>query len=256
MNGWEIDLRNRIEQVPPGIVSLVGGGGKTSLLFALAKSLAESGRAVLCTTTTRMLRPAAADWLRVDLRETPEYAPVAGLAHFVARPPSAADNKVHGYPPETIDELRIRNPRAWILVEADGAAGRPIKAPAAHEPVIPQGTVLVIAVIGLGCFRKPFATDVAFRMEAMADVAGLRPGDAITPAAVARLVLNPRGLFKGAPPAASRILFCNQSDLPGAEAGGGELAGELLRSRPGFLPGVHVGSIQRKGLRCTFYPTE
>lgn len=256
MNGREVDLRTSVEQVPPGIVSLVGGGGKTSLLFALADSLVQSGRAVLCTTTTRMLRPDAADRLRVELRETPEYTPAAGLVHFVARPPSDGDNKVHSYPPETIDDLRIRNPRTWILVEADGAAGRPIKAPAAHEPVVPQGTALAVAVIGLGCFRKPFAADTAFRMEAMADVTGLRPGDAITPAAVARLVLHPRGLFKGVPPAAARILFCNQSDLPGAEAAGGELAGELLRSRPGFLPGVHVGSIQRRGLRCTFYPTE
>eukprot|EP01052_Picozoa_sp_SAG31_P008347 SAG31_NODE_420_length_15868_cov_11.896823_1_plen_80_part_00 len=39
------------------IVAFVGGGGKTSLMFALARQLCGAGLRVLCTTTTKMMKP-------------------------------------------------------------------------------------------------------------------------------------------------------------------------------------------------------
>ncbi|MCK7504559.1 MAG: hypothetical protein MZV70_11045 [Desulfobacterales bacterium] len=41
-----------------GVVSLVGAGGKTSLMYRLARELAGTGQAVLTTTTTRIYPPA------------------------------------------------------------------------------------------------------------------------------------------------------------------------------------------------------
>ncbi|MCA1795623.1 MAG: hypothetical protein LC660_17455, partial [Desulfobacteraceae bacterium] len=40
-----------------GVISLIGAGGKTSLMFCLARELARSGRKVLSTTTTNVLFP-------------------------------------------------------------------------------------------------------------------------------------------------------------------------------------------------------
>ena len=40
-----------------GVVSLVGAGGKTSLMFKLARELSMAGEPVLTTTTTKILEP-------------------------------------------------------------------------------------------------------------------------------------------------------------------------------------------------------
>ena len=46
---------------PGEIVSLVGGGGKTTLMFALAQELTSGGQSVITTTTTRIFEPSASD---------------------------------------------------------------------------------------------------------------------------------------------------------------------------------------------------
>ena len=52
-----------------GVISLVGGGGKTSLMFALAHELASAGEAVLTTTTTKIFEPSAAQTPHVIVTE-------------------------------------------------------------------------------------------------------------------------------------------------------------------------------------------
>ena len=40
-----------------GVISLVGAGGKTSLMFKLAHELSKTGEPVLTTTTTKIFEP-------------------------------------------------------------------------------------------------------------------------------------------------------------------------------------------------------
>ena len=50
-------LKDALGIRPGEVISLVGGGGKTSTMFALAKELASAGGCVITTTTTRILDP-------------------------------------------------------------------------------------------------------------------------------------------------------------------------------------------------------
>lgn len=219
-------LENFLTDRPPHIVAITGGGGKTSLLFALGRTFPNA----LCTTTTKMGR-----------LETLDFPSL-----FAARSgPDPA--KVYGYAPAEIAEFWRQNPTRWIFVEADGSAGRPLKAPAKHEPVIPQKTGTAIAVLGLSCFGKPFSDETVFRSAEVAAITGLGSGDVITPESLAPLVDHPNGFFKSVPEDSRRILFCNQSDLPGAERAAAEFAASI---RPGFLDEFLVGSVKTKGLRC------
>ncbi len=259
MESREASLREQLDAFGPGIIALVGGGGKTSLLFLLGKSLSERGASVLLTTTTKMFRPEPDEWLEVALREEPPSLAVSGgRALFAARPPRkrVSPEKVRGYSPEEIDELAVRRVAEWIVVEADGAAGRPIKAPAAHEPVVPSRTSIAVAVLGLGCMNRPFEHGNVFRGVEFSAVTGLAEGDEISPEAVARLATHPEGMFKNTPHNAVRVLFCNQADLPGAQASGVELSRELSRHYPGIVHRMFLGSLQQKGLRCRLLPTE
>ncbi len=253
-----VSLDKLVSSVKPCIVSIVGGGGKTSLLYALANALALRGQTVLATTTTRMLPPTPNICASVVLEGGPErLRPISGGMQFSARPPSAEQDggKVYGYQPGEVDELYLRGIADWILVEADGAAGRPLKAPATHEPVIPALSGIVVAVMGLGCMGKGLTVETAFRLEQITETTGLVPGAEITPAAVASLACHPRGMFKNAPATAKRMLFANQADLPGAEDAGAALALELARQCPGRLDWFVVGSLMRSGMECLHYPT-
>lgn len=258
MHGYSTSLETERDVALPGILCLTGGGGKTGLLFALGRAFAAAGKTVLCTTTTRMYRPLPAPWFAMAITDDPATIPAldAGMAVFAAKnaPPGADAAKVHGYAPEDIDALYRRGAASRIVVEADGAAGRPLKAPAAHEPVIPGMTRTVIALIGLSCLGRPFGPETVFRPDRVTAITGLLPGDTVTPAALAALAVHPEGLFKNTPSGASRLLFCNQADIPGSLEAVRHLALILNRDHPGFLRGLYCGALQTEGLRCLALP--
>ena len=103
---------------------------------------------------------------------------------------------------------------ARVAVEADGAAGRPLKAPGAHEPVIPKRAGWVVSVLGLESVGAVLTDAVVFRPDRFCQISGLQLGDTVSPAAVARAIDHREGLFKGAPSGAEKILFLNKADSP------------------------------------------
>lgn len=75
----------------------------------------------------------------------------------------------------------------YILVEADGAARRPLKAHAPHEPVIPTEANQTICVVGASGFGRPIAA-AAHRPERYALLAGVPEAAEATPEAEARVL--------------------------------------------------------------------
>lgn len=132
----------------PLLISAVGAGGKTSTLMWLAQRFLEAGRRVLLTTTTHMYLPAS---LPVVICREPLTLPVevwqrplqACYASWLA-----PAGKVCGFSPQQLDALVAAGRVDVVLVEADGAHGFALKAPAEHEPCIPQSCCCVIAVMG------------------------------------------------------------------------------------------------------------
>ena len=253
MRCQHVSLLQELEPLGPGIVCLTGGGGKTTLLLALGLALAKAGQSVLCTTSTKMYRPEPIHALPLVLESDPASLalPPAG-AVFAARPASGGRDpaKVHGYSAAEIDALQGRAFASWILVEADGAAGKPLKAPAEHEPVLPGGTAVVLGLIGLSCFLPSFRPDPVFRPERFSSLTGNAPGEAVTPEAVAMLATHPRGIFQHSPKTAKRLLFCNQADLPGAFTAGTALARALFARKTGLPHALYLGSAGLDSLQC------
>lgn len=253
----QVDFREEVMRFSPGIIALLGGGGKTTLLLALGRSVAKAGGKALGVTTTRLRRPGPEDAAPFLLQPDPARIRFSGPGFVLAArpaPPGGDQDKVYGYAPEEVDALLARDVAPWIIVEADGAAGRPLKAPATHEPVVPSRTGVAVAVIGLGGLGRPLHPATVFRPERAAAVTGLLPGDIVTPDAVAAMVTHEAGLFKNTPPGAARLLFCNQADLPGAEKSGKALAAVLAHTHPGFLRGIYLGAVRGKGLACLSLP--
>ncbi len=221
-----------------GIVSLVGAGGKTSLMFAIAGELVEIGQSVLTTTTTKMLMPTPKEVPHIVLSDLPEEildgAKVLGregALHLFAASGKGVSNegKVSGLQPDVIDELQKAGQFQWLLVEADGAKKRPLKAPASHEPVIPVCSNAVIAVIGLDSVGKPLDERSVFRPELFADISGISIGELITGSSIAKAVCHKNGIMKGCPSSAVKSVFLNKANSPKRVADGQEIARLLMK---------------------------
>jgi probable selenium-dependent hydroxylase accessory protein YqeC len=231
-----------------GVVSFVGGGGKTSLMFHLARQFARSGKRVLTTTTTKIFVPTCDQSSTVLVHAEPEEVlRQVESCHLEARHVTAAavllddGGKLKGFDSEAIRRFENSGLFDWILVEADGSARRPLKAPAEHEPVIPACTDVLFAVAGLEVLDSPLSEDLVFRSALAAELMALAEGEIITAAALAALFTHSRGAFKGAPPRARRFIFLNKADTPGRIEGGARIAEALRLSPEPIAEAVIVG---------------
>ena len=163
-----------------GVTALIGGGGKTTLLYALAEELRGRGRVIVCTSThIRMpeqypLMTGDAEALRVALDK--ENVVCAGTP--------AEDGKLTA-PAASFEELSAL--ADYVLVEADGAKGLPLKAHAGHEPVIPANAQRVVLVVGADGFGKPI-DKVCHRPALYAEREGAPIDAVVTPEIAARLI--------------------------------------------------------------------
>lgn len=130
-------------------ICLVGGGGKTTVIYELAAMWAACGRRVLVLTSTHILHPAdgsfAADAAAVhNLWQHGRYA--------VIGTPELATSKLTAPPQDLYETLQ---PQAdVILCEADGSRHHPCKVPAAHEPVLLPDCDIVLAVAGMDALGR------------------------------------------------------------------------------------------------------
>jgi probable selenium-dependent hydroxylase accessory protein YqeC len=125
---------------------------------------------------------------------------------------SADDGKLKGIPAEWVVELAELADH--VLVEADGAAMLPFKAPAEYEPVIPVCADLVIAVVGADAIGLALTRENVHRPERIGEITGLRLGEHITPEAIGEVLLHPSGIAKGAPEFARVAALINKVEDP------------------------------------------
>jgi len=206
---------------PGEVISLVGAGGKSTLMFALAQELTAPGRVVVTTTTTKIFIPSPLDapglFLSRNYDEIVRFILTEGLTFghvTIAAERIAGTEKLKGIKPAWVSRLSQLKPVAYTILEADGAAGRPLKAPnPAFEPVIPKNTSLLIPVVGIDALGARLTEETVFRSEIAAGLAGVPIGNIITADCIALLLTHPSGMMKGCPAPARISPFINKTDL-------------------------------------------
>ncbi|MEZ4593551.1 MAG: selenium cofactor biosynthesis protein YqeC [Chloroflexota bacterium] len=215
------------------LIAFVGGGGKTSLLFALGAAL--PGRRILSTTTrifaAQMSRAEELVFATEGTEENEAAIQVAldrqGICLVVG---AVAGDKAVGVPPELPGRWLARPDVDFVLVEADGSRMRPIKAPAAHEPVIPPETTLVVPVVGIDALDGRFL-DVTHRPEIAINLLGYSVvGERLSVADVAALIAHPQGGLKGVPDGARVVPFINKVETPVQLTAARQIAHALLQT--------------------------
>lgn len=243
-------------RVSPGeVIAITGGGGKSTLMFNLAAELAGPMH-VLTTTSTRIFA--------AQIKQSPAHVSFdpahqqlddirPQLAAAIARhgqvllvgPTEAASGKAFGVPPEIIDQLARSGQFDAIIIEADGSRMRPFKAPAAHEPVIPAATSLVVPVVGLDVLGQPLTDDAVHRAELVSRLSGTPFAAPVSADTIAAVLAHPNGGLKNVPARARVVPLLNKVESMDRHAAARAIAARLLVTPQ--IDSVAIGSVKSAG---------
>lgn len=217
---WDL-LELDIEKYP--VIAVVGGGGKTSLIYRLNEELLSMGKRVIITTTTHMVyepeRPFARGGEEGEVKELLErygYAAAAELDEEQGKITSLSQEKL----------LRLKELCDVMLIEADGSRQKPLKVPAEWEPVIPSFANVVISVVGLDCLGKPIC-ETTHRMERTSEFLKKRMDAPVTEEDIVKIASSIHGLFKNVEGRVYRV-YLNKSDTLKSREPAEKIVEELL----------------------------
>lgn len=194
-------------------IAFIGAGGKTTAMFQLARELQQP---VIVTATSHL-----------GIWQT-------GLAdrHIITETPGVLQELEHGLKGVILITGDIDGERtkpinhellSWLqhfcsdhavplLIEADGAREKPLKAWSEHEPPVPEFVDLVVHVVGLAGLGKPLTDENIHRAEIFSRLSGLRIGEEVAPDSLIRVLTHPDVERKNIPARARTVVLLNQAD--------------------------------------------
>ncbi|MFA0887464.1 MAG: selenium cofactor biosynthesis protein YqeC [Synergistales bacterium] len=218
------------------LISITGAGGKTSLALALCSRLSRTKR-VLLTTTTRMgvnEIPRGMDLLVGNFQDV-----LSALRKFreksfckaIAR--GIEGDKLVGFSGAEVDSFYESDLAGYMVVEADGAKGFPVKGYAEFEPVIPGLSTCQIVVVGAEIFTEPLSEKTVFRFPLFLAAAGFTEGSRPGPESISSILENPMIFLKDSleNKGMKRVLFINKMDLISSKEQKDAVKETLLRLR-------------------------
>ncbi len=229
-----MNLSHALRLTHHDVVAFVGAGGKTTVMFRLANEIVESGGRVITTTTTRLgldqlsLAPVHVttfEELQVALQTSPHVLFTGEI--------NPVERKVRGVSLKDLEGLR--DLRGLVLVEADGSKQLSFKAPADHEPAIPDFVTHVVNVVGIDVIGKPLTGEYVHRPEIIARLTENRVGTIINSEIISKVLTHPQGGMKNIPSEARVSVLINKVENDEQLTTAREIAREtlkVLRSTP------------------------
>ncbi len=234
------------------MISLTGAGGKTTLMFRLAQELFLQGKRVITTTTTKIKEPSQREaphlYVSEDRRELEEFVSsyLEKNRHLTLATERLAGGKLKGLSSELADILWNSYDMDALIIEADGSAGRPIKAPREWEPVIPSKTSIVVALLGIDGVGKELNDTNVFQPDLVSKLTAIPEGERMTEEGMARLMTHPQGLFKGSPNGIRRMAFLNKVDVPEGIAKARRITQHIFGERESQVERVLWGQLRNE----------
>jgi molybdenum cofactor cytidylyltransferase len=244
----------RVSSLPS--IAFTGAGGKTAAMFMLARRLSkDQGSSPVIVTATSHLGA----W-QVALADQ----------HILTETPVSLEELEHGLKGVILVTGELDGDRTrpvnrsllnWLhqfcnyhsiplLIEADGARGKPLKAWAEHEPPIPSFVETVVQVCGLTGLGKPLNNETVHRAELFSKLSGQAIGKTITPDSLIRVLTHVDGGLKNIPIQARRVLLANQADSP-------ELQSAAQRLTQALIPpyqSVIISSLKHERIFAVYEP--
>lgn len=204
-------LNNYIGLKKNDILSIVGAGGKTTMMFKLAEELRLSNK-VLVTTTTKIYIPLEDmyDFICTDKKMFSRYIDMKENGIYVLGLGINENNKILGLSTKELDDLVPHFD--YILIEADGAKGKQLKGWNEFEPVIYEKTTKTVGIIDIQACGIQICENNVHRSKIFCEITDATEGQNVKLQHLYKLMVHPQGLFKGAQ--GERILFINKVERP------------------------------------------
>jgi molybdenum cofactor cytidylyltransferase len=231
------------------VIGLVGGGGKTTLMFSWGRELAKRQRGIILTTTTKIWEPGPSpdyvSLLSSDLIPMQEWIAKKVIEHpclLLARS-TLPTGKWEGLPPGWVEEIMKIPGVTCMLVEADGAQGHSLKAPREGEPVVPLNTTLLVPVVGIDALGGPLDENHVFRSKLAMEILQKPEGTILNEEMIARLLA---ATLKRRPDGVRVIPFINKIDSPCNLERGRKLGQALFNIPDQEIERVVLGQAQKE----------
>ncbi len=224
-----LDKALRLDHIPPPRVAFVGAGGKTTALFQLARELSPC----IVTTTTHLgaWQAKEADQ-HIIIRKQEDVNQLEDIAFsgIILVTGEEKGKRLSSLPDESLEWLEQFSTyhSLPLLVEADGARQKSLKAPKENEPVIPDFVKTVIVVAGLSGIGKSLNEENIYNADSFAELGKIKKGEKITAENLSHILLHENGGLKNIPENARRIALLTQSDTPKLGAISGKIAKKIL----------------------------
>lgn len=186
------------------VVSIVGSGGKTSLLYNIAKST--SNNKILVSTTTKIKIPDNSFYDYISFNEQ-DFVTISKSKHkgIYILANKLNDEKLKSMRIDILDE--IVDEFDLTILEADGSKEKLIKGWNDTEPVILEKTTKTIGIINLDVIGKVINEENVHRIDKFLDITCTKINDLIDKECLIKLIMNKNGLFKNSK--GQKILFIN-----------------------------------------------
>lgn len=223
-----VDLRQQ------SVISLVGGGGKTTTLCRLQSEYELDDIPCIVTTTTHMQR-LEENWFLGEpslnqLQEMLQKYRKAWCGEITVK------GKLQSFSDCFLKEVVSLG--HTVIIEADGARRLPCKAPGPMEPVFVPETNIVLSLYGMDALGKKIA-DICFRPKLVAEILGKTQEDVLTPHDLANLASSIRGGRKSVTEKMDYQVILNKADGKVEQETAREIAEELFENG---INRVHVTS--------------
>ncbi len=213
-------------------LNIIGGGGKTSLMYALTSGLQDKSKIVF-GTSTKILTPFVSNNSPLIILKNECHYGIQGFVDKINQGFESSNSicigsslinenaKLCGLSPDILDEVFKNCNQDYLFIEADGSKGRSLKAHYDHEPVISSTVQGVVIIIGIDILGKSLDDENIFRAKHFSEIIGVDLGTEITADAICSIIFHQDGYMKKIPDKSEVfILFSkvyNHDDLEAAK---------------------------------------
>lgn len=193
------------------IVSIVGSGGKTTLMFALAKELKTQYK-VLVTTSTKIYKPSFDnyDYLYTNIEQYIKskylHKQKENTITVISKDIDLSKKKLIGINDECLD--LVINDFDIVLIESDGSRNLPLKGWKEHEPSILLKTNKTIGVIPIDMINKKVNKEYIYGFEEFMKI--VDDISCLDKKAIGKICSSKSGIFKNS--RGKLYLYINKTD--------------------------------------------
>lgn len=164
------------------VITITGGGGKTSLMMRLGKELSQKRMNHVLTTTAKIcisdLR-GAQSIICENINDIIDVLKKDAQQEWLIGKEKVTDQKISGFAEEELIILKNAIKPLVIINEGDGSKRKPYKFYGDYEPMIPQITTKLIHVIGAEVLYKKIDDQTFHRSELYGDTQAIFDEDVL-----------------------------------------------------------------------------